>query len=63
MALAMHGDLPDDEADFVNRCQLADRMKWTFDEIDSIDIADYRRLLTVLEASDRARAFRAERGG
>lgn len=52
-----------DEAEFLNRVLLADRMKWTLDYIDSLDAGEYRQLLTMLEAVDKAAQFRAERRG
>lgn len=35
---------------------LAERMHWTLDYIDSLNIEDYQRVQAVLEGIDRARA-------
>lgn len=49
---------------------LAERMHWTLDYVDSMDVQDYDRVLTILDAVDKARthvrerqARRAQRGG
>jgi hypothetical protein len=51
------------QTDLVNRTLLAERMKWTLDYIDSLDVTEYQMIRVVLEARDAALAHRAKTGG
>jgi hypothetical protein len=57
------GTLDIDEANFLSRVMLADRMKWTLDYIDTLDVTEYQQLLVVLNSVDRATQYRNERRG
>ena len=63
MALASDGVLDTEDAELVNIVLLADRMKWTLEYIESMDIVKYRQLQAILSASDRAFEFRSKRRG
>ena len=43
----------------VQRIILADRMHWTLDYIESLDSEVFGDVLTVIDALDKARAFKA----
>lgn len=51
------------QTDLVNRTLLAERMKWTLDYIDSLDVTEYQMIRVVLEARDAALAHLAKTGG
>jgi hypothetical protein len=51
---------PNDAAK-VERLMLAERLHWTFDYINSMDEVDFREALAILDAVDRASAYKREK--
>jgi hypothetical protein len=46
----------------VERCTLAERFGWTLEYIDEMDTWERRRIVLILDAKDRAQAYRSQRG-
>jgi hypothetical protein len=61
MAVAFGDRLTDDEAYLVNRVMLAERMGWTLDYVDSIDVMEAADIMAILDAVDKARAHAQQR--
>lgn len=56
MHLTFGGQLPSEDAQFFRKVALADRMHWTLDYVESLDVVEYQRVVACLDAWDSAKA-------